>query len=143
MCASLAAGFIGCWDGVFLLERNHRNCFRKSRQTGWSNKNRKIKYTAAEMQMCANWAAVFIGCWDGVFLLEKEIIGTVSERVVRLGRTAETEEIKIIAAEMQMCANWAAVFIGCWDGVLLLEKEIIGTVSERVVRLGGAVETEK
>ena len=59
---------------------------------------------------------------DGVFLLEKEITGTVSERAVRLGRTAETEEIKIIAAEMQMCANWAAVFIGCWDGVFLLER---------------------
>ena len=43
MCASSAAVFIGCWDGVFLLERNHRNCFRKSRQTGWSNKNRRNK----------------------------------------------------------------------------------------------------
>ena len=71
MRASSAAVFIGCWDAVFLLERNHRNCFRKSRQTGWSSRNRKIKNTAAEMQMCANWAAVFIGCWDGVFLLER------------------------------------------------------------------------
>ena len=74
------------------------------------------------MQMRANWAAVFIGCWDGVFLLEKEITGTVSERVVRLGGVTKTEEIKIIAAEMQMCANWAAVFIGCWDAVFLLER---------------------
>ena len=59
MRASLAAGFIGCWDAVFLLERNHRNCFRKSRQTGWSSRNRKIKNTAAEMQMRASSAAVF------------------------------------------------------------------------------------
>ena len=59
MRASSAAVFIGCWDGVFLLERNHRNCFRKSCQTGWSNKNRKIKNTAAEMQIHASSAAVF------------------------------------------------------------------------------------
>ncbi|MFR6399009.1 hypothetical protein [Ruminococcus sp.] len=52
----------------------------------------------------------------------KEITGTVSERVVRLGGAAETEEIKIIAAEMQMCASLAAGFIGCWDGVFLLER---------------------
>ena len=78
----------------------------------------------------------------GYFYL-KEITGTVSERAVRLGGAAKTEEIKSTAAEMQMCANWAAVFIGCWDGLFLLEKEITGTVSERVVRLGGAVETEK
>ncbi|MDD6108773.1 MAG: hypothetical protein PUB72_00980 [Ruminococcus sp.] len=73
----------------------------------------------------------------------KEITGTVSERAVRLGRTAETEEIKIIAAEMQMRASSAAGFIGCWDGVFLLEKEITGTVSERAVRLGGVTKTEK
>ncbi len=122
MCANWAAVFIGCWDGVFLLERNHRNCFRKSCQTGRSSRNRKIKYTAAEMQMCASSAAVFIGCWDGVFLLEKEITGTVSERAVKLGGAVETEEIKYTAAEMQMCASSAAVFIGCWDGAFLLER---------------------
>ena len=71
MCANWAAVFIGCWDAVFLLERNHRNCFRKSCQTGWSSRNRKIKNTAAEMQMRASSAAVFIGCWDAVFLLER------------------------------------------------------------------------
>ena len=74
------------------------------------------------MQMRASSAAGFIGCWDGVFLLEKEIIGTVSERVVRLGGVTKTEEIKYTAAEMQMRANWAAGFIGCWDGVFLLER---------------------
>ena len=73
-------------------------------------KTEEIKYTAAEMQMRANWAAVFIGCWDGVFLLEKEITGTVSERVVRLGGVTKTEEIKNTAAEMQMRASSAAVF---------------------------------
>ena len=57
----------------------------------------------------------------GYFYL-KEITGTVSERAVKLGGAVETEEIKIIAAEMQMCANWAAVFIGCWDAVFLLER---------------------
>ena len=59
MRASSAAGFIGCWDGVFLLERNHRNCFRKSCQTGRSSRNRKIKNTAAEMQIHASSAAMF------------------------------------------------------------------------------------
>ncbi len=78
----------------------------------------------------------------GYFYL-KEITGIVSERVVRLGGVTKTEEIKYTAAEMQMRANWAAGFIGCWDGVFLLEKEITGTVSERAVKLGGAVETEK
>jgi len=45
----------------------------------------------------------------GYFYL-KEITGIVSERAVRLGRTAETEEIKYTAAEMQMRASSAAVF---------------------------------
>jgi hypothetical protein len=43
----------------------------------------------------------------------KEIIGTVSERVVRLGGVTKTEEIKNTAAEMQMRASSAAGFIGC------------------------------
>ncbi|MDD6431158.1 MAG: hypothetical protein PUF96_08180 [Ruminococcus sp.] len=62
------------------------------------------------MQMRASSAAGFIGCWDGVFLLEKEITGTVSERAVKLGGATKTEEIKIMAAEMQMCASLAAMF---------------------------------
>ena len=47
---------------------------------------------------------------DGVFLSEKEITGTVSERAVKLGGATKTEEIKIMAAEMQMCASSAAMF---------------------------------
>ncbi|MDD6108774.1 MAG: hypothetical protein PUE88_06150 [Ruminococcus sp.] len=40
----------------------------------------------------------------------KEITGTVSERAVKLGGATKTEEIKIMAAEMQMCASLAAMF---------------------------------
>mgnify|MGYP006935275855 CR=1 FL=1 len=40
----------------------------------------------------------------------KEITGTVSERAVKLGGAVETEEIKIMAAEMQMRASSAAMF---------------------------------
>ena len=121
MCANWAAVFIGCWDAVFLLERNHRNCFRKSCQTGWSSRNRKIKNTAAEMQMRASSAAVFIGCWDAVFLLERNHRNCF-RKSRQTGWSSRNRKIKNTAAEMQMCANWAAVFIGCWDGVFLLER---------------------
>ena len=114
---SLVAGM-----GYFYLKEITGIVSERAVRLGGAAKTEEIKNMAAEMQMCASLAAVFVGCWDGVFLSEKEITGTVSERAVKLGGAAETEEIKSTAAEMQMCANWAAVFIGCWDGVFLLER---------------------
>jgi len=55
------------------------------------------------------WLPVSLIAGMGYFYL-KEITGTVSERVVRLGGVTKTEEIKNTAAEMQIHASSAAVF---------------------------------
>ena len=102
---SLVAGM-----GYFYLKEITGIVSERAVRLGGAAKTEEIKNMAAEMQMCASLAAVFVGCWDGVFLSEKEITGTVSERAVRLGGAAKTEEIKSTAAELQMCASLAAVF---------------------------------